>query len=77
MKPKLATMKAILRAAGGEVADKLPKEKESHLIAVSCADDRRTYAPLLKQPHTCVLRADHVLTCVMRQNLYLKSGRLS
>ena len=78
-KPSQADLKAIILAAGGEVLEKPPSGAKGNkgVFVVSTADEVRTWQKLASLPSVrCVLRADHVLTCVLQQALDTTNGRL-
>ncbi|KOO30509.1 pax-interacting protein 1-like protein [Chrysochromulina tobinii] len=78
-KPSQADLKAIILAAGGEVLEKPPSGAKGNkgVVVVSTADEVRTWQKLASLPSVrCVLRADHVLTCVLKQALDTSNGRL-
>ena len=82
VQPSPEEMKAILIAAGGTVLDRLPVEGDRHAVAhgvlvISTEDEAKVWKRLHALPAVAaVLRADYVLTCVLRQALDISTGRL-
>ena len=79
-KPKPAEMKLIIEAAGGTVLGKAPTAaqaaKGAQAVVVSTEAEKRTWAPLAKIEGVQVIRAEHLLTCVLRQELAIGAGDL-
>jgi len=67
---------AVIRAAGGVIQGK-PNASSGQVIVVSSDAARRTWAPWLSWHHVTLLRQDHLLTCILRQQLDLSTGLLS
>ena len=65
-------MPAIIENAGGAIVKKSPPEGT---IVVASAKDEREYKPLLKKGLT-VLKFEHLMTCVLQQELNTDEGRL-
>ena len=64
----------IITSAGGTVVTS--STPPAGTLVVSCEEDRREFTKLAAKG-LLVLRADHVLTCVMRQELQTEEGQLS
>jgi len=67
---------AVIKAAGGVIQGK-PNASSDEVIVISSDDARRTWAPWLSWHHVTLLRQDHLLTCILRQQLDLSTGLLS
>ncbi|KAL3907299.1 MAG: hypothetical protein SGPRY_010221 [Prymnesium sp.] len=65
----------IIRNAGGEVVQKL--HGSDGVIIVSCQEMRKAWLPHACKPGVSVISLQHLLTCVLRQNLTIEDGRLT
>ena len=68
-KPRPAELALIIDAAGGTVLDRPPTNASGPTVVVSTEDERLAWAPLSKLKHVRVVKAEHLLTCVLRQRL--------
>ena len=70
-------MQSILEAAGGAVLDKPPNAKSAQpVVVVSTDEERAKWAALAKLKEVRVVRADHMLSCVLQQSLDLGEQHL-
>ena len=76
-KPKPAELQLILEAAGGALLGKAPaadgaaSSAHGKTIVVSTEAEKKAWAPLAKLKGVSVIRAEHLLTCVLRQELVI------
>ena len=80
-KPKPSELKLIIAAAGGAVLDKPPPAKHAGqrvVIVTSGEEERKAWGPLLGRlkGQASVIRAEHLLDCVLRQKLVLDKKHL-
>jgi hypothetical protein len=68
---------SIIEAAGGTVLSKPPANGGAQTIVVSTEAERKAWEPLARMRNVTTLRADHLLTCVLRQELSLAAGKLT
>ena len=75
-KPPTADLKTIVSVAGGTVLDRPPTASSGEVVLVSIEEEKGQWRKLAQLPNVTALRADHLLTCVLRQHLDLSNGRL-
>ena len=72
-KPKPAELTLIIEAAGGSVLERPPNAASANAVVVSTDDERAVWAPLLARHKRLVaIRPEHLLSCVLRQELRLE-----
>ena len=71
-----ADLQLIVRCAGGEVVEKPPGAGGGACVVISTEEERGAWAKLARLRGVTVLKAEHLLTCVLRQELDLSAGRL-
>lgn len=71
------TVRKIISAAGGIVLNEPPsKRTRGEVLVVSNEEDKLQWAPLIaKQPNVTVVKSEHLLTCILRQQLDLHDPR--
>ena len=76
-KPKPSDLRSILEAAGGSVLNKPPSAKSARPVVVVTTDEERAnWAALARLKDVNVVRADHLLCCVLQQTLDLGEQHL-
>jgi len=76
-RPAVAEVKEIIVCAGGSIQEKVPTPESGKVVVISEERESRTWKKLGQMSNvTAVLEVSHLLTCVLRQELDLKSGRL-
>ena len=68
---------AIVRNAGGAISDKPPRAGGAPMIVISTAEQEREWKKWVGLAGVQVLKAEHLLTCVTRQQLDVEGGSLS
>ena len=77
VKPEPAHLKLILEQAGATVVERPPTARDAdETIVVSTEGEKSAWERLAKLSHVTVLRVDHVLDCVLQQQLDITAGRL-
>ena len=72
-KPKPAELTLIIEAAGGSVLEQPPNAASADAVVVSTDDERAVWKPLLARHKRLVaIRPEHLLSCVLRQELRLE-----
>ena len=69
-------LRLIVRAGGGELLEHLPSASSGPVVVVSTEEERKSWGRLAKMRNVTPIKAGHLLSCVLRQELDLSAGRL-
>ena len=73
VKPKPVELRAILDAGGGTVSRLPPTTKETApMIVISTEEEKPKWRAMAKLPHVTVIKVEHLLSCVLKQQLDLE-----